>query len=289
MTAVVKSIVLPRLPAAAWVAVGLLSVLFAQPALLLLKQWWSDPDAGAGLLLAPAAVWLMWREGLSPDRTPTPSLGSLALVGAVLIRYLSTLAAELFTMRMSMLLAMAGLVLFFLGLNQLRRWWLGVAMLALSVPLPDVILSAIAFPLQFKASEMGAALLRWRQIPVTLDGNIIVIPGHRLFVTEACSGLRSLSALVSIGLLSAGLWLKLRTSRAALLVITLPIAIVINGVRVFLTGFLVFFVDPSFGEGFMHMTEGWLMFLVAFGLVGLTTWGLGTLEQVWQRRVASHG
>lgn len=278
----------PRPAAAIAVAAGLFAVLFAQPAALLARQWWTDADAGAGLLLAPVAVWLMWREGLDPNRKPMPWIGGLALGVAVLIRYLSTLAAELFTMRMSMLLAAGGLVVFFLGLGQLRRWWLGVAMLVLSVPLPDVILSALAFPLQFKASEMGAALLRWRQIPVNLDGNIIVIPGHRLFVTEACSGLRSLSALVSLGLLSAGLWLKMPVFRTALLLITLPIAIIINGVRVFLTGFLVFFVDPKLGEGFMHMTEGWLMFLVAFGLVGLTTWGLGALEQAWERRFVRH-
>ena len=281
-----KLLQVPRLPTAVWVAAGLFVLLFAQPGFLLAKQWWNDPDAGAGLLLAPVALWLMWREGLAPDRKPQPWLGGLALVGAIAIRYLSTLAAELFTMRMSMLLAAVGLTVFFLGLPQLRRWWLGVALLALSVPLPDVILSALAFPLQFKASEMGAALLRWRQIPVNLDGNIIVIPGHRLFVTEACSGLRSLSALVSLGLLSAGLWLKLPTFRTALLLITLPIAIVINGVRVFLTGFLVFFVDPKLGEGFMHLTEGWLMFLVAFGLVGVTTWGLGGMERLWERRLA---
>ncbi len=277
----------PRLPTAVWVAAGLFAILFGAPAVGLARQWWTDPDAGAGLLLAPVAVWLMWREGLAPDRKPIRWLGTLGLLVAVAIRYLSTLGAELFTMRMSMLLGAGSLVVFFLGVAQLRRWWLGVSLLALSVPLPDVILSALAFPLQFKASEMGAALLRWRQIPVNLDGNIIVIPGHRLFVTEACSGLRSLSALVSLGLLSAGLWLRLPAFRTALLVITLPIAILINGVRVFLTGFLVFFVDPKLGEGFMHLTEGWLMFLVAFGLVGVTTWALGGLERSWQRRFAA--
>ena len=43
----------------------------------------------------------------------------------------------------------------------------------------------------------------------------------------------------------------------------------INGVRVFLTGFLVFFVSPSLGEGFMHLTEGWLLFLVSLGSLAI--------------------
>ena len=43
---------------------------------------------------------------------------------------------------------------------------------------------------------MGAALLEMRNVPVLLTGNVIRLPGQELFVTEACSGLRSLTALI---------------------------------------------------------------------------------------------
>ena len=49
--------------------------------------------------------------------------------------------------------------------------------------------------------------------------------------------------------------------------------------RVFLTGFLVFFVDPKLGEGFMHITEGGLIFLVAFLILGVVAYGLLALEK----------
>jgi len=244
-------------------------ILFAKPARLLGADWWNDPEAGHGLLLAPAAVWLAWRCGLLADRRPQPALGSLLLAGAVLLRVASELAAELFTMRLSMIGALIGLVVFCFGLRQVLAWWLPVVLVILAIPLPDLITSSLALPLQFKASQLGAALLEWRDVPVRLNGNIIQLPEHRLFVTEACSGLRSLTALLSLAVLVGGLWLRHGVSRVLLVLVAIPIAVVINGVRVFLTGFLVYHVDPKLGEGFLHLTEGWLLFLVSFTLVGV--------------------
>jgi hypothetical protein len=68
-------------------------------------------------------------------------------------------------------------------------------------------------------------------------------------------------------------------SRALLVAAAIPIAILLNGVRVFLTGFLVYFVDPKLGEGFMHLTEGWMIFVVAFALLGGVSWLLGWVEE----------
>ena len=50
------------------------------------------------------------------------------------------------------------------------------------------------------------------------------------------------------------------------------LAIFVNGIRIFMTGFLVFFVDPKLGEGFMHLTEGYLLFLISLSILALLTW-----------------
>jgi len=272
----------PRLQLVAVAPVALLSasflVLFAGPLVSLAQDWWKDPDAGHGLLLAPLAVWLAWRSGLERVPHPRPVLGALVIAGSVLLRYLSGLAVEYFTMRFSIMLAVVGIILFFRGFGQLRRWWLPLTLLVLSIPLPDVLTNTIAMPLQFKASRMGAALLDFRHVPVHLSGNIIDLPGRRLFVTEACSGLRSLTALLSLGVLAGGLWLTWPISRVLLIAAAIPVAIVVNAVRVFVTGFLVYFVSPEMGEGFMHASEGWLMFLVAFVILGAMTWLVARLE-----------
>lgn len=254
-------------------------VLFLDPATLLVRDWWTNPEAGHGLLLAPVAGWLAWKKGWVGEARPGIGLGLLILVGAVLLRTVSELAAELFTMRFSMVAAAVGLVVYYRGVRQALAWWLPFVLLALAIPLPELVTSTIALPLQFRASRMGAALLEWRQVPVRLTGNVIEIPGNRLFVTEACSGLRSLTALLSIGFLMGGLWLNRFWSRTLLIALAIPIAVVINGVRVFLTGFLVYFVDPKMGEGFMHMTEGWLLFLVSLVLIGVAAAVLVFIEK----------
>jgi len=83
--------------------------------------------------------------------------------------------------------------------------------------------------------------------------------------------------------LMGGLWLRLPVTRVLLIALAVPIAVLINGVRVFLTGFLVFFVDPKLGDGFMHLTEGWLLFVVSLTLVGCVAWLLGIIERALQR------
>jgi exosortase len=268
--------------AAPAVTAGLLALLFYAPMLSTARQWWDDPDAGHGLLLAPLALYLAWQRGLAPNARPQPVLGLTLLLGAVVLRFLSGLAAELFTMRLSMFGALLALTVFYLGARQILHWWLPVTLLLLSIPLPAVILGSIAVPLQFKASQIGASLLEWRHVPVFVDGNVIRIPGRDLFVTEACSGLRSLASLIALGVLIGGLWLRTPIGRIALVLLTIPVAIALNGIRVFLTGFLVFFVDPKLGEGFMHMTEGWIIFVVAFAILGAIAWGAAQLEQIWR-------
>jgi exosortase len=263
--------------------------LFGEPLVLLVQDWWNLPEAGHGLLLAPVGVWLAWRSGIRKDAAPNRALGIGMLMAAVLIRYVSGLAAEPFTMRESMVLALAGLTVYHFGYRQILHWWLPFALFALAVPLPELVTQRLALPLQFKASRMGAALLTSRHVPVLLSGNIIRMPGQELFVTEACSGLRSLTALLSLAVLMGGLMLRSPFSRLSLIALSIPVAIVINGIRVFLTGFLVYFVSPELGRGFMHSTEGWLLFVVSFISLGAMTWLLGVGEHQfygWRARNA---
>jgi exosortase len=266
-----------------WIATAAaFAFLFAKPIYLLVRDWWTMPEAGHGLLLAPVAIWLAWKSGIGPDAKPNRSLGITLLLFAILVRTASGLAAELFTMRGSVVIALAGITVYEFGFKQLLRWWLPFALICLSIPLPELITQALALPLQFKASRMGAALLEMRNVPVRLAGNVIQLPGRELFVTEACSGLRSLTALISMSVLLGALVLRKPVTRAALLLLAVPVAIVVNGIRVFLTGFLVYYVSPSYGEGFMHITEGWLLFLVSMSILAGIAWIGGLAERLTQ-------
>lgn len=258
-------------------------LLFAKPATVLADAWWNDPNNGHGLLLFPLSLWFAWKSGVSPKAHPQRILGGLMIVGAVVARYAADLAAELFVMNCSSLLALGGIVVWYGGIRQLLHWWLPFMLILLSIPIPEVILNTVALPLQFTASRIGASLLEWRQIPVRLTGNVILIPGQQLFVAEACSGLRSLTALISLGVLLGAMFLDKWPTRLLLVALTIPIAIMINGFRIFLTGFLVLFISPEMGEGFMHTSEGMAMFGAAFVLTGVVTWMLGGGERLATR------
>ena len=261
-------------------------LLFMRPAELLFEAWWNDPNSGHGLLLGPLAIYLAWKAGRAPKSAPQPVLGICVLLAAVAFRYASDLAAELFIMRGSMILAAAGLVIFYAGFRQALHWWLPFTLLGLSVPIPEVILNTVALPLQFTASKIGAAMLEWRKIPVLLTGNVIRIPGQELFVAEACSGLRSLTALLSLSVLLGAMFLRYWPLRLLLIALAIPIAVLINGVRIFLTGFLVLFISPEMGQGFMHTSEGMVMFGIAFLAIGAVTWIISKGENFFSRKVA---
>lgn len=243
-------------------------VLFTTPFTGLVSQWWTDPDAGHGLLLFPVALWLAWREGIDPDARPNVAWGIALLVSAIVLRAVGSAAAELFTQRFSIWIAAVGLVVYQFGWPQIRRWWLPVVLLPLSIPLPAILTDGLANPLQFKASQLATAMIRWRHIPVNLTGNVITIPNATLFVAEACSGLRSLTALLALGVLIGGMYLRTVPSRLLLVLLAIPVAVLVNAARIFLTAFLVYFVDPAAGQGAFHRNEGWAMFMIAFLVLG---------------------
>src|ERR1041384_4340635 len=71
-------------------------VLFYQPITTLAIDWWTVPEAGHGLLLAPVAIWFAWKSGFLKNSSPNVALGVTMLVVAVLVRFASGMAAELF-------------------------------------------------------------------------------------------------------------------------------------------------------------------------------------------------
>ncbi len=107
--------------------------LFAHPLATLLRDWWTKPEAGHGLLLAPVSLWLAWRAGLRSGAAPNQPVGLALIVMAVVVRCAAGLAAELFTMRASIVMALAGLTVFHYGLRQLLHWWLPFSLASLSI------------------------------------------------------------------------------------------------------------------------------------------------------------
>jgi exosortase len=255
-----------------WVTAALFLACFAPVLAGLISAWLTLPDAAHGVLIAPVAVWLAWRSGPVAEPRPARWAGSIIILIAVVANLFGRVAGVETIPRAAFLMALVGLTVWFAGWRQILAWWLPFVLFALTIPLPESIIASMTLPLQELAARMGAAMLSWRHIPVLLSGNVIRLPGHTLFVSEACSGLRSLTALLSMAILVGALFLKYPLSRLLMVALAVVLAIFVNGIRIFMTGFLVFFVDPKLGEGFMHLTEGYLLFLVSLSILALLTW-----------------
>lgn len=243
----------------------------------LLADWASSGEYGHGFLLLPIAAVLAWRSRL-PREAGAPLSGLLVLTAGIACFLLGVLAAEFFTRRAAVLLAAAGLTLWLRGWRQVRAWWLPFGLLAFTIPLPEVVLNSVTLPLQLLASRMAVALLELRHIPVAQAGNIIYLPGQELFVAEACSGLRSVSALLGLTLLIAGTSLGTVTGRLILVALAVPAAIGANVLRVFATGFGVHYMGPEIASGTPHTLLGVFVFVLPLGFLGLVAMGMKRLE-----------
>jgi exosortase len=144
------------------------------------------------------------------------------------------------------------------------------------VPIPAVLYNQITFPLQLFASQVAATTLEIIGIPVLRDGNVLELPSQKLSVVEACSGIRSLLSLSFLSLVYGYFFEASSRMRAALLILTIPIAILANAGRVTLAGILSEY-NPEMARGFMHTAQGWVIFMVALCALVLTHKILSTI------------
>ena len=117
---------------------------------------------------------------------------------------------------------------------------------------------------QLLASQVGEAGLRLAGVPVLREGNVMVLARTTLEVAEACSGIRSLVSLLTLGIVlgyfsDSRLWVRIVVALC-----TIPVAIATNGMRVAGTGVAAAYVGPEAATGFLHTFSGWLVFVLAF-------------------------
>lgn len=260
------------------IAVGTTFIVLFGPALVALVQdWATSGEYGHGFLLVPIAAWLA-RSHIVEAAPGTKRWGLIALSVAVGVFLLGTLAGEQFIQRLGILGAIAALTVHYRGTAQLRAWWLPFALVASSIPLPDVFLDTITLPLQLFASDAAVWLLEARHIPAAQAGNIIFLPGQELFVAAACSGLRSISALFGLTILIGGTFVRSAGARVLLVALAVPAAIGANVLRVFATGFGAYYLGPDVASGLTHHAMAAVAFTLPLALVGLAAWALGRLK-----------
>lgn len=288
-----------------WRILAIVSAIVFSYATVLVKlghDWWTDENYSHGLLIPFIIAYIAWGQRDRFARItlrPAILVGFTAVVAALLTLWAGTAGAELFMQRSSLVLILAGTVLYFGGFAFLRLFLVPLFLLLLAIPIPVIIFNKIAFPLQLFASRCAVWAMMVFDIPVLRQGNVIelmplgAIETKKLEVVEACSGIRSLMTLVTLAVVFAyfthpesgspsegddsepqsqslasravSLVKSYRFWRSVVILVSaIPIAIFTNALRVSGTGVLAHYYGTKVADGFFHSFSGWVVYVVAF-------------------------
>lgn len=231
----------------------------------LLSDWWNIPDYSYGFLVPLFSVYLVWEKRktfLATKIVPSWSGIAVMLLGLVVL-LLGVYGSELFLSRISLIILLTGLVVCFAGWEFLKELRFALLVLLLAIPIPAILFNQITFPLQILASKLASDLLPLFGVPVLREGNVIELPLMKLEVAEACSGIRSLMSLFTLAIFYGYFMEKSVGRRIGLALVSIPIAIAANAVRILGTGLCVQYWNPDKALGFFHEFSGWVIFLVS--------------------------
>ena len=238
---------------------------------------WQLPEYSHGPLIPVLSGLLFLRQlkdvpvDLSSPRNRWP--GVILVAFSIAFGALGILANIDDIVAYALILWVGGILLVSWGWNTGKHFWPGVVHLVYMLPLPGVIYFKTTTYLQFVSSELGVWFLRLMDVPVFLEGNIIDLGVVKLHVAEACSGLRYMFPIMSFSYIFATLYRGPVWHKLTLLLAAVPIAIVMNSVRIAVAGIIVQRYGNEWLEGFTHFFEGWVIFLacifILFGLAWL--------------------
>lgn len=235
-------------------------------------QWWNI-DTYAHLLLVPFIIgWLvMLKAGELVRIAPRPFLPGLALVAAALMLWS---AGRIYDINLVAHAGAVGAVLAavvaVLGLRVSLLIALPLVMGAIMVPFGDEIIP----PLQLITADITIALTRLSGVPAEIDGIYIDTPAGLFIVAEACSGVKFLIAMVTLGVLVAFTRFASWRRRAVFMAACIIMPILANGVRAWATVYVAQFIGAEAATGFDHIVYGWVFFavIVAALLAGAWRW-----------------
>lgn len=276
-----------------------LCFLYASVLMKLGLDWWTDENYSHGLLVPFVIGYIISLEFDDLKRAvgkPLFWFGGGVILFALLMLLGGTLGAELFMQRISLVVMLIGIVLYFFGAKILKLLVVPFLLLLFSIPIPQIIFNKIAFPLQIWASQMAVWGIRTFGVASVRKGNIIeILPRGSLQViglevVEACSGIRSLMTLMTLALILAYFTSERREKisdgwfdflknfdfwRALILLVSaIPIAIFTNAGRVAATGIFSYYYGRRATEGFAHTSAGWVVFIIAFIILVLVNFAL---------------
>jgi EpsI family protein len=255
----------------------------------LITYWGWDLSALDRYLVVAGAVWLavsVWPMALRRLSRPFHLTGLLFVVAAAVL-YMPVWFLTFGTTSGRVILlwwqwiclacAASGYVLSRYGMVVVRSGLFPVIFFAFSLPLPTAVEGPLQNALQRVTTTAAFRLLQVGGATIERPGGgfILRLPSGDLGVEEACSGVRSLTALTALAAYVAFRRGFGPIRGVALVMATVPIVAVVNVVRVVLSGIIQEVAGRAFIQGNWHDTLGILLVLLGLGVICLVANLLG--------------
>lgn len=253
-------------PLKLWVLLGVLLVLVYFIYLDGINEMvgsWSREEYSHGFMIPIITIFLIWQRKniLSKIEYEGSWAGVLLVLFGILLFAIGSLSSVLDIIAYGFVITIFGLFLAYIGRKGYVHIAMPLIMLLFMIPLPGFLYQSISNQLQLISSEIGVAVIRLFDISVYLEGNVIDLGVYKLQVVEACSGLRYLFPLVSLGFIAAYLYKVEMWKRVFVFLSTIPITVLMNSARIGLIGVTVEYWGIEMAEGFLHDFEGWFVFM----------------------------
>jgi exosortase len=253
---------------------------------ILIGIWgsWFDENAYMehGILVIPAAVYMAWTKKDKLKALPRqPSGWGVVLLLCGALQALLGLAAQwVWVSRMSFLVSLVGYIAAVFGWRMIRELMYPLCTLILMITPPTFIFERLTLSLQLLASRLGEFFLEAMGYSVLREGNILEMVGIKLSVEEACSGIRSLVAIIFMCVLYNFFFVEGRSMKTLLLMLAIPIAILGNAVRIVATGVASQY-NPALASGATHEAFGYISVVAAAVGVVAAHLGLRSFLKTW--------
>ena len=262
---------------AAFVSLVILSVIVFWKTFSALVLFSLNNDSSSHIVLIPlVSIYLLYTERSQILRVVRPALipgGAIVLAAIALYLFavsrLSARDAQDFLpgATLSIVLLWLGGFLLCYGTEAWRRASFSLLFLLLMVPLPRPIVDRIVYLLQQGSTEIAFLLFRAVGVPVLRQGFILSLPTVTIEVAQECSSIRSSVALVITCLLAAHLFLRTKWKMLVFVLVSIPLSVIKNGIRITTLTLLAVYVDPSFLTGDLHRKGGFVFFLLALAIL----------------------
>lgn len=226
--------------AGGWVILVLLLAALCGPALHdLWAVWQSDPSLSQSPLILLLAVGHLWQCRARLQMRRSASGAGFACLALSALMYVAAVWADIDFLKPLALIGVGAGIIWFLGGAAAAGAAAGaLGLLVFTVPWPTTVTERLAFPMQMLSSSYAAQLAGMLGLPVVRDGvNIAVMPHpgappvYAITVAQACSGLTSMTVLLTLGYLVAYHTPTKLGWRVLLAASVVPLALLLNAVR----------------------------------------------------------